>query len=309
MTFRRIFPVFVLVSAVIGATLGALVSSARATNCSSYPFTLTNGTVADANQVMSNFNSILSCANANLAHNGVNSDITQLTAVTNLAFAGANSNITSLTGLTTPLAVSEGGTGGATQSAARTGLGLGTSAVENLLSNIVDNGSGSLTVGNSGVTGGSYTYTTLTVSNAGIITAASNGTAPAAAATNSQMETGTATTVFANPANVFYSDAGVKGWVGFKYASATLTIFTSENATVSRNSAGNFTLTMQNGFSFAGGSAVCTGHNSGNPIIAAAAGGLAGVNPTQEIDFINTGGTPTDPGDFAMCTVVGHTTN
>lgn len=60
---------------------------AMAINCSTYPYTLTNGTPADANQVMANFNLIRDCANSSLAHNGVNSDIT------------------SLTGLSTPFAV------------------------------------------------------------------------------------------------------------------------------------------------------------------------------------------------------------
>jgi len=66
---------------------------ARAANCSSYSFTLTNGQVADATQVMANFNNILSCANNNLAKNGANSDIT------------------SISGLLTPLSASQGGTG------------------------------------------------------------------------------------------------------------------------------------------------------------------------------------------------------
>lgn len=65
---------------------------AFALNCSSFPFTLQNGQTADASQVMSNFNNLLSCADNNLAHNGANSDIT------------------SILGLTTPLAVTEGGT-------------------------------------------------------------------------------------------------------------------------------------------------------------------------------------------------------
>jgi hypothetical protein len=37
-------------------------SSAWANNCPSYTFTLTNGTTADANQVMGNFNTIMNCA-------------------------------------------------------------------------------------------------------------------------------------------------------------------------------------------------------------------------------------------------------
>ena len=77
------------------ALAGALFMAcgAHAANCSTYPFTLTNGQTADATQVMANFNSILSCGNSNLAHNGANSDIT------------------SLTGLLTPLSVAQGGTG------------------------------------------------------------------------------------------------------------------------------------------------------------------------------------------------------
>lgn len=44
------------------------------------------------------------------------------------ASSGANSDITSLSGLTTALSIAQGGTGGTTQAAARTGLGLGSSA-------------------------------------------------------------------------------------------------------------------------------------------------------------------------------------
>jgi hypothetical protein len=57
------------------------------------PYTLTNGTTADANQVMADLNDIVSGVNNNAAHNGPNSDIT------------------SLTGLTTPLTIAQGGTG------------------------------------------------------------------------------------------------------------------------------------------------------------------------------------------------------
>jgi hypothetical protein len=66
---------------------------AHAQNCSGYPYTLTNGQTADANQVMSNFNSVLGCANTSLAHNGVNNDITALNA------------------LSTAITVAQGGTG------------------------------------------------------------------------------------------------------------------------------------------------------------------------------------------------------
>lgn len=59
---------------------------------SALPFQLQNNTVADATQVMANFNQLLNGVNANAAKNGANSDIT------------------ALLGLSTPLAPSVGGT-------------------------------------------------------------------------------------------------------------------------------------------------------------------------------------------------------
>ena len=76
--------------------LSAIAAPAMATNCPSFPYTLTNGTTADANQVMSNFNNLLTCSNNYLAHSGTNTDIT------------------ALVGLTTPLGAAYGGTGQAT---------------------------------------------------------------------------------------------------------------------------------------------------------------------------------------------------
>lgn len=74
-----------------------------------YTYTLTNGTTADANQVMSNFNNVLTNVNSNAAANGINSDIKQLT------------------GLTTPLTVAQGGTGLGTLTSGAFVLGNGTS--------------------------------------------------------------------------------------------------------------------------------------------------------------------------------------
>lgn len=74
-----------------------------------YTYNLTNGTTADANQVMSNFNNVLNGVNNNAATNGVNSNITQLT------------------GLTTPLTVAQGGTGLGTLTSGAFVLGNGTS--------------------------------------------------------------------------------------------------------------------------------------------------------------------------------------
>ena len=77
----------------------------------SFPFTLINGTTADATQVMADFLSLQNDVNANAAHNGANSDIT------------------SLSGLTTPLSVAQGGTGANTSAGARTNLGAAASGV------------------------------------------------------------------------------------------------------------------------------------------------------------------------------------
>ena len=71
-------------------------SPALATTCPAYTYVLQNGTLADANQVMSNFYTIMNCANSNLAK------------------SGANADITSLSGLTTPLTKGQGGTGNTT---------------------------------------------------------------------------------------------------------------------------------------------------------------------------------------------------
>ena len=56
----------------------------------SVPFNLTNGTTADATQVMANYNALITC-------------------LTNAAAAGANADITSLLALTTPLPPASGG--------------------------------------------------------------------------------------------------------------------------------------------------------------------------------------------------------
>lgn len=56
------------------------------------------------------------------------------------ASRGANSDITSLAGLTTALSVAQGGTGGKSQAAARTGLGLGSAAVAAIVGTVSQSG-------------------------------------------------------------------------------------------------------------------------------------------------------------------------
>jgi hypothetical protein len=108
------------------------------------PFNLTNGTTADASQVMANYNALASCM------------------LNNLAESGANSSITSLSGLTTPLSLAQGGT------PVFTG---GTSAGTNAITTTASAASFSLTAGFKivFVAGGSNTAaTTLNVSATGV---------------------------------------------------------------------------------------------------------------------------------------------
>lgn len=77
----------------------------------SLPNNLTNGTTADATQVMANFNAIVSSVNSNAANSGVNTNISQIT------------------GLTSPLSPNQGGTGLATLPANGVMLGEGTNNV------------------------------------------------------------------------------------------------------------------------------------------------------------------------------------
>ena len=96
---------------------------AHADNCSAYPYTLQNGQVADANQVMANFNNVLNCANNNLP--GI------------------------------PVSIANGGTGATDASNARTNLGLGTLATSSNSSalNAGTNALGARTISTSGPSG------------------------------------------------------------------------------------------------------------------------------------------------------------
>lgn len=117
-----------------------------AANCSPLPYTLTNGTTADASQVMADFNDLLGCSNSSLAHNGANLDITSLGA------------------LTTPITILQGGTGNNTGNAAtatklQTGRTLAITGDLSWTSPGFD-GSGNVTaagtLANSGVGAGTY---------------------------------------------------------------------------------------------------------------------------------------------------------
>jgi hypothetical protein len=127
--------------------LALIAAPALAANCSGYPYVLQNGTLADANQVMADFNNILGCGNNNLAKNGANSDIT------------------SLSGLTTPLSKAQGGTG--------TTTGTPGGAAGGVLTGTYPNPGMAAT----GVTPGLYNLPGLNIGADGRITAATNNQA------------------------------------------------------------------------------------------------------------------------------------
>jgi len=120
-------------------------STAQAQIIGSLPYTLTNGTTADAGQVMANYAYIISQVNANAAK------------------AGANSNITSIAGLTTPLAKGQGGS--ATYAG---GTSTGTANVQAVATGITPAGF-TLSAGNTVEFIAGYT-------NTGALTLAYNGT-------------------------------------------------------------------------------------------------------------------------------------
>lgn len=79
-----------LLALLSGLLLACLGTPALADNCAPYPYTLTNGSTADANQVMADFNNILDCGNTALL--GVNNNLSDVadaaTSRANIAAAG-----------------------------------------------------------------------------------------------------------------------------------------------------------------------------------------------------------------------------
>jgi hypothetical protein len=109
----------------------------------SLPYTFTNGTVADATQVMANYNALVTC-------------------LTNAAHSGANNDITSLSALTTPLTPGQGG------SNVYIGASPTTSGSEILISGTTPTGYGN--------TQGYSVVFNSPLSNTGPVTIAVNGT-------------------------------------------------------------------------------------------------------------------------------------
>lgn len=127
------------------------------------PFNLTNGTTADASQVMANFNTILNGTNTNAAANGVNSSITHLT------------------GLTTPLSISQGGCGATSVAGCLTNLGIQIGTQSPAAVNITGGQINGTPIGTSTAAAGAFT--TLTASGDATFTTQSAGDISTKAAT------------------------------------------------------------------------------------------------------------------------------
>jgi hypothetical protein len=163
-----------------------LPATANATVSCSVPFNLTNGTTADATQVMANYNAILACLS------------------TGAASSGSNSDITSLNGLTTPITPAQGGAiglCGATGFTAKNNAGTPNTQIDIAFSQAVVvtpsnkvlqygvNGAVTLNLGTAGVVNGldagtltaSTTYNTFLIGNGTLINslASLSATAPA----------------------------------------------------------------------------------------------------------------------------------
>lgn len=119
-------------NAATSATASASSASSSETNAASSATSANSSKVAakaseDAAKV-SETNAASSMTNASssaaAAANSATAAANSAASVSNKASSGANSDITSLSGLTTPLSIAQGGTGGASSSAARTSLGL-----------------------------------------------------------------------------------------------------------------------------------------------------------------------------------------
>lgn len=230
-----------------------------------------NGDTADAEVVMNDLNDIASEISNSLALDGQST----MTGVVKLATGsvsspalqwGADSNTglyrisgdtfgatcggvlqvtfsTSGLSLTTPLAVTQGGTGAATAAAAATALGLGTGDSPQFTA----------------VNIGAATDTTVTRTGAGALAVEGNAIFTAGnAATQAQMETATSLVVPVTPGRQHFHPGMVKAWASVGNNGATALGQTYNVTSATRNGAGDVTVTFTDALSGVGYAAIIT---------------------------------------------------
>lgn len=142
------------------------------------------------------------------------SDAPAARATLEAAKSGANGDITSITGMTTALSVAQGGTGGKTQAAARTGLGLGGSAVLDVGTN-----AGTVAAGNDSritgavQTGSAANVLTLRLNNAATLSSSGGYLISSSIFFPPGYRSNNGTTAGSNQWNFFWAGSGMQVWV------------------------------------------------------------------------------------------------
>ncbi len=162
----RLHNAFLWLAALLGVSLGDL--TAASAQCPALPYSITNGQISDATQVMGNENALLNCLNtgqfvdapsANRQFTGPGGGI--ITMQNPSATANYNFNLPAAAGNAGDLLTSGGGGSSPT---------TWTTPGSDLLIS-----SGTLNLGTTAVTAGSYTLSSITVDAKGRLTAAANG--------------------------------------------------------------------------------------------------------------------------------------
>lgn len=283
--------------ALLAVAVSLFAAPAMAANCPSLPYTLTNGTTADATQVMADLNTLLNCANNSLARAGVNNDISQLA------------------GLTTPLSVAQGGTGnttGAAVTAARLSSGVTLSLTGDVAwtspsfdgsSNVTAAATLATVNSNTGACGDSTHYAVVTLNAKGLATACTATALPAAELPTQTGNAGKA--LKTNGTAASWSGYSVNGmYMGTTSGSVLTQQISVGGVTMTRVSNGVYTLNLPSPASLPNGIlSVCTvGTSGGSTAVIMENTSVPRTNSSVTYQTRNGSGSSVDP-DYINCMV------